>query len=252
MGDDKPVEPVFDLGYSTGADDWGMEEKYTPDDAAAPMRGKARCRTTLGTSRVCTPPGLHRLGNDTRLREPGGKTVWRILSVRLKGRLVVVAWPLPTRLPVPWTEHDVPRFHGPSRRAEGAFSPGSPAGTMDKLDWLEANGLLSPNWEGTYVGSGGIGYTDELPQSDYSGSACGAADLWGFSGEPGDGEPFPRKYEEFIFPVKNPLWTGFGLTCYGLLASRCIPDGRCEAPPQPAPSLLLAVGRRGEDGRQPP
>ena len=37
-------------------------------------------------------------------------------------------------------------------------------GHLNKLDYLEQNNLLSLNNDGTYVGSGGFGYTDDLPK----------------------------------------------------------------------------------------
>ena len=37
-------------------------------------------------------------------------------------------------------------------------------GHLDKLDYLESQGLLSLNNDGTYVGSGGFGFSDELPR----------------------------------------------------------------------------------------
>jgi len=36
-------------------------------------------------------------------------------------------------------------------------------GTMKKVDYLEKNNLLCLNNDGTYVGSGGFGWSDELP-----------------------------------------------------------------------------------------
>ena len=47
------------------------------------------------------------------------------------------------------------------------------------LDQLEAQGLLSLNTAG-YVGSGGLGYTRELPQPDFQGRVR-CRDLWGFA-----------------------------------------------------------------------
>ena len=40
-------------------------------------------------------------------------------------------------------------------------------GHLDKLDYLESHGLLSLNNDGTYVGSGGFGFSDELPQAGF-------------------------------------------------------------------------------------
>ena len=51
-------------------------------------------------------------------------------------------------------------------------------GTMSMLDSLEEQGLLSPNGDGTYVGSGGLGWSNELPAADfdekYGAPICGA------------------------------------------------------------------------------
>jgi hypothetical protein len=41
------------------------------------------------------------------------------------------------------------------------------------LDFLEKNNLLSLNNESTYVGSGGFGWTHELPQKDFDGGGEG-------------------------------------------------------------------------------
>ena len=41
-------------------------------------------------------------------------------------------------------------------------------GTLAKLDFSQENALLSLNNDGTYVGSGGFGYTSELPGKNSS------------------------------------------------------------------------------------
>ena len=51
---------------------------------------------------------------------------------------------------------------------------------MSKLDYLEANNLLSLNNDDTYVASGEYGYTDELPLSGFHGMVR-CRDLWGFT-----------------------------------------------------------------------
>ena len=85
---------------------------------------------------------------------------------------------------------------------------------MKKLDYLEANRLLSLNNDGTYVGSGGYGYTDELPQPDFDGIVR-LKDMWGFTESQESVGVSPRMYEEFIFPYEKPIMERFGLTCYG-------------------------------------
>jgi hypothetical protein len=87
-------------------------------------------------------------------------------------------------------------------------------GTLAMLDELEAKGLLSPNYDTTYVGSGGFGLVDELPQADFSGRVR-TRDLWGFAESQETVGISPRMFEEFIFPYQLPILERFGLNCYG-------------------------------------
>jgi hypothetical protein len=87
-------------------------------------------------------------------------------------------------------------------------------GTMARLEFLEKSGLLSLNNDGAYVGSGGFGWTNELPQPDFSGIAR-TNDLWGFAESQETVGVSPVMYEEFIFPYQMSLLSKFGLNCYG-------------------------------------
>jgi hypothetical protein len=88
-------------------------------------------------------------------------------------------------------------------------------GYMNKLDFLEDNNLLSLNNDGTYVGSGGYGYTRELPRKDFSGTKVRCIDLWGFAESQETVNVSPEMYEEFVFPYEKPLLDRFGLNYYG-------------------------------------
>ena len=87
-------------------------------------------------------------------------------------------------------------------------------GHLAKLDFLEQNGLLSLNNDNTYVGSGGFGFTHELPQPDFSGEVR-TKDMWGFAESQETVGFSPQLFEEFIFPYQYPLLDRFGLNCYG-------------------------------------
>jgi hypothetical protein len=87
-------------------------------------------------------------------------------------------------------------------------------GHLQKLDYLEANGLLGLNNDGTYVGSGGFGFTDELPQKDAS-PKVRCRDMWGFTESQETVSVSPAMYERFVFPHEKPIMDRFGLTCYG-------------------------------------
>jgi hypothetical protein len=87
--------------------------------------------------------------------------------------------------------------------------------THRKLDFLESNGLLSLNTGGTYVGSGGFGWTSHLPQPGFDPARIKTMDLWGFSESQETVGIDPEAYGEFIFPYEKTILARFGLNCYG-------------------------------------
>jgi hypothetical protein len=87
-------------------------------------------------------------------------------------------------------------------------------GAGAELDFLEKNGFLTLNNEGDYVGSGGFGYTDELPAKDFTGRVR-TRDMWGFAEAQEFVSVSPEKFEEFCFQYQLPLLDRFGLNCYG-------------------------------------
>jgi hypothetical protein len=87
-------------------------------------------------------------------------------------------------------------------------------GTMKRLDFLEQNDLLCLNNDGTFVGSGGIGFTDELPALDFDGKVR-TKDMWGLAESQITVGVSPDMFKEFIFPYQKKLMERFGLSCYG-------------------------------------
>jgi len=87
-------------------------------------------------------------------------------------------------------------------------------GKLRMLDFLEENDLLASNTGGTYIGSGGFGYTDQLPGPGSAGKAK-TADMWGFVEAQETVSIDPRQYAEFILPYHKRIAERFGLNCYG-------------------------------------
>ena len=84
------------------------------------------------------------------------------------------------------------------------------------IDWYESEGLLTLNNEADYVGSGSIGWTDELPQDDWTaGNPARLADMWGLSESQETVGISPKMFEEFIFPYQLPVISRFGMSYYG-------------------------------------
>ena len=93
---------------------------------------------------------------------------------------------------------------------------------LARLDQWESLGLLiagSGNWgvasNSTCVGSGGLGYTDELPQKDFNPSHVRPIDQWGCATAQIFSEVSPEMHEEFALQYEKRWLKKFGLTYYG-------------------------------------
>ena len=84
-----------------------------------------------------------------------------------------------------------------------------------RLDFLEDNKLLSLNTEGTYVGSGGFGWTNQLPADNYKQENVRLIDMWGFGESQETIGLDPQVFNEMILPYQKTLLERFGLNCYG-------------------------------------
>ncbi|GKH33912.1 MULTISPECIES: uroporphyrinogen decarboxylase family protein [Lachnospiraceae] len=88
-------------------------------------------------------------------------------------------------------------------------------GVLRRLDFLEEHKLLAHNQDGTYVGSGGLGYTDDLQVPDKTAGAVTAKNMWGFVESQETTAINPDLYGEFIFPYHKKIARRFGLNCSG-------------------------------------
>ena len=210
MKDDKVVEPFFEIGVTHTEDDWGLQARSGGGEGGAYV-WEPPC-TTSRTSSSCTPPSFEvdeeTTSRDGRagagdLRGPAGDpSGWR---------LVVEPWP----------------DHG-SRALAGAGGdhvdmvdrpadppPDEPAAGRHPGEAGPAGGAGAAEPElGQYVGSGGFGYTGELP-SGMSRDPVQTAQMWGFCESQETVGVSPDMFAEFIFPYQLPLMERFGLNCYG-------------------------------------
>jgi hypothetical protein len=84
------------------------------------------------------------------------------------------------------------------------------------LDFLVRENLLWLNNGNDYVGSGGVAYTDELPQKDYRpGMPVRLCDVWGSAQAQDTLGISPEMFAEFILPYQQPAMERFGLSTYG-------------------------------------
>ena len=88
-------------------------------------------------------------------------------------------------------------------------------GRLQWLDSLEQQSLLALNNGNDYVGSGGFGFSDELPAPAFDDSHVRTRDMWGFAEAQEITGISPAMHDEFVMQYQIPLLERFGLNCYG-------------------------------------
>ena len=88
-------------------------------------------------------------------------------------------------------------------------------GMLGVLEAEEAAGVLALNNGAHYCGSGGVGFTDELPQSDFDGCHVRPLDMWGFATTQIFSEVSPAMHDEFALTYEKRWLNRFGLNAYG-------------------------------------
>jgi hypothetical protein len=214
MGDDKPIESYFDVPYTVSPDDWGVKTVYHQTDKLGSYVWENPIKDYATDLKRLHSPQFEVDWETTRgCLELAKQVLGDILTVRLKG---IWWWSLGVTLPAVTLRGLTNIFYDFIDHPEELKELLSiiSKGHMEKVDYLEENDLLTLNNDGTYVGSGGFGFTDELPQKDFKGHVR-SMDMWGFTESQETVNVSPEMYEEFIFPNEKPIMDRFSLTCYG-------------------------------------
>jgi len=214
MGDDRPVEPFFNVPYTVSADDWGLEIVRHKVDQQGSFSWDAPIRDYEKDLKKLHPLTFEiDWATTNRCLDMAREIFDGILTVKLKGCWwwsMGVTYPAILLRGMENVFMDFMMFPDEIKAMMSIISQGF----MNKLDYLEQNNLLSLNNDGTYVGSGGYGYIDSLPQPDFKGNVR-CCDMWGFTESQETVGVGSDMYEEFIFPYEKPIMDRFGLTCYG-------------------------------------
>jgi hypothetical protein len=215
--DDKPIEPLFEIGYTHTDTEWGVEETYHGGSSGQSYAWEGGIKGPEDVGLIGTP----RIEVDYRTTLETLALADDVFSGLLRVRLRAVWW---------WSlgmSRDLARLVGLEKMLYLLYDNPQMIhsimarlrdGYLAKLDWLEANGLLSLNNDHSYVGSGGIGYTRGLPRGLPGAphdSGVTTADMWCLTESQETLGISPSQFEEFVFQYQLPLQQRFGLNCYG-------------------------------------
>ena len=213
MQDDRVILPEFDVPHVYEETDWGMHETRIGGEHGGAYTWDAPLKDYSLLENLHFPQiVINQTATQKRL-QLAGDTLGDLLLVRLK---TIWWWTLGLTQTLVYLRGLTPFLMDFIDQPEGLHKVMAflRDGTMERLDFLEQNDLLSHNNDGTYVGSGGFGWSKELPQADFSGRVR-TLDTWGFAESQETSTISPRMFAEFILPYQLPILQRFGLNCYG-------------------------------------
>jgi hypothetical protein len=212
--DDKPLEPLFEVGYTYTDSEWGMPEAYHGGAAGQSYTWEGSIKSPQDVAGIRVPEIVVDYRTSLETLALAAEIFRGLLSVGLRG---VWWWSLGMTLDLArlvglekmlYLMYDDP---GMVHRIMGLLRDGY----LAKLDYLSGNNLLSLNNNHAYVGSGGIGYSRELPGRAVEGAGVQTRDMWCLTESQETVGVSPDQFEEFVFQYQLPLQERFGLNCYG-------------------------------------
>jgi hypothetical protein len=213
MCDDRVIEPYFNVSHVYTESDWGMHETRTGGQGGGSYVWDAPLKSYADLERLHFPQIVVDHEATDRVLDLARETLGDLLTVRLKTTWwwsVGMTWLLIRLRGLAQIMYDMFDHPDGLRRLMAFLRDGHQA----RLDFLEQSGLLSLNNDGSYVGSGGFGWTHELPQPDFDGHVR-TRDLWALAESQETVGISPHMFAEFVFPYQLPLLERFGLSCYG-------------------------------------
>ena len=215
LKDDKPVGTFFNVGYTYTESDWAGEKDL--------VRGG-----TGGGSYIWEAP-IKDIGDIDKIRVPEIEVDYKVTNDTLELAQEVFEGLLEVRLKGIWwwslgftfdlvkligLEKMLMLFYDDPELVHSVNKKIS-EGYEAKLKFLEDNSLLYLNNDGTYVGSGGLGYSDEMPAHDFDESKVRPVDMWVHSESQETSSVSPEMFDEFIFRYQLPIIEKFAMACYG-------------------------------------
>lgn len=214
MKDDKVIEPYFDVPYSYSDTGWGLElAKIGGENGGSYIVKQAIEDYEEDFDKLYYPKLIIDWAESGRLMELAQEVFGDILIVRRKNTwwwTLGMCWDY---VNIRGMEDFMCDFVAEPEWVHRMMELLC-RGKLEMLDFLEKHDLLALNTGGTYVGSGGFGFTEELPKAGFDGHVT-TQHMWGFCDSQETVSVNPDMYGEFILPYHKRILERFGLNCYG-------------------------------------
>ena len=213
--DDKPISPYFDIGHTYTMNDWTEEHTlFHGGSSGGSYKWDGLIKSIEDLDKIRTPKIEIDYETTDETLNLAKDVFGGLLEVRLKG-----IWWLSFGL-----TQDLIKLIGLSEMLMFFYDKPElihkimkklKEGYEERLVFLEKNNLLFLNNDGSYVGSGGLSYSRELPSKNFDGIHVKPIDMWGFAESQETSGVSPSMFEEFVFKYQLPFLSRFGLNSYG-------------------------------------
>ena len=215
LHDDKPVESEWVVHKVVHNSGWGLEPRWIQsDDPTGAKKFDPVLNGPSDLKKLKLPRIEHDEDATARNLAEAEELFGDILDVRLKGVDHIGFHPMRLLSDL--------RDLG-TLMMDMAANPGFVHAAMSHLEagyrgmveqYVEQN-LLDLNNDSTYNCSGGVSYTDELPQADCDPGRVRPCDMWSFAEAQELALVSPEMHEEFALQYERRLLAPFGLNTYG-------------------------------------
>ena len=225
INDDRTIAAHFDIGHVHSGWDWGVRETRHGGQDGGSYVWESPIKDETDLAKLHPPTiGIDFEATD-RVAELADQTFGDLLPVRVRTSwwwTLGMTWTLANLRGLEQIMLDM--IDNPE--LIHALMKHLSEGTLALISELEMMGLLYPNADGSYVGSGGLGWSDELldvhsaltPNPSPVGrgeTSTRLHSMWGFAESQETTTISPRMFGDFIFPYQLPILEKFGLNCYG-------------------------------------
>jgi hypothetical protein len=214
IGDDYPSPNFLDIGWVINHGDYGLAMPTTRVEERGSFHWEPPVRTRADFEKLhFRRPKVDRAATQRRV-ELAEEIFGDRLRVRVRGALYWTLGLTQTLIFLRGLEQMMLDMYDDPQLMHDLMSLLRDS-TQAELDYYVREGLLTlNNGPDDYVGSGGLGYTDELPAAGFQGQAR-PADMWCLGESQETVGVSPAMFEEFVLPYQKPILERFGLVCYG-------------------------------------
>ncbi len=225
LKDDKPLTPVFYLPHRAINTEWGIGENKVEIDEGDGDNEKNHAYTWVPSMKELTDEEFEEIDVEAEIQDPvvvvdekATQAAYQLAREVFDGILEVrmrTWWFWSSHMALAYANFRgldgmMYDFYDVPDKMKEIFQKLTD-GYIKKLHFLEDHNLLYCNTDNTFVGSGGLGWTDSLHTDP---DHVTLKTMWGLCEAQECGEISPAMFHEFIFPYHKQVAELFGLTCY--------------------------------------